>query len=242
MIRFIYILTALLTFPAFALADMTPQKDKAWNFDVYLGDKQIGYHRFQATDLDNGLLIRSDAEFQVKVLFITAFDYEHSNSEVWRNGCLQSIDARTNSNGKQSEVLGRLEGETFVVESGSEPTPVDDCVASFAYWDRDLLQRKRLLNAQTGEYLHVDSKALPGAKLRIGKRNVEVEQVHLSAKDVDIVVSYAADNGAWVALDSTLKNGRTLSYRRSDSAETSSPALALSESGKQSANRVTEAR
>lgn len=236
--KILFLLAALLTIPVNATADATPHMDKAWNFDVYLGDKQIGYHRFQATDIDNGLLVRSDAEFRVKVLFITAFNYEHSNSEVWRNGCLQSIDAQTNSNGKQSDILGRLEGNTFVVESGSQPNAVDGCVASFAYWDRDLLNRDRLLNAQTGEYLEIETKSLPEKSLRIGKKNIKVEQLHLSAKDVDIVVSYTANTGAWVGLDSTLENGRTLSYRRSNPVVTTSPAIAINESS----TRSSEAR
>ncbi len=226
------LLAALMALPVNVRADATPQMDQAWNFNVYLGDKQIGYHRFQATDLDNGLLVRSDAEFQVKVLFVTAFDYEHSNSEVWRNGCLQSLDATTNSNGKKSEVLGRLEGGTFVVESGSQSQAVDECVASFAYWDRKLLEREQLLNAQTGEYLNIETKALPAQRLKIAQQEILVEQVHLAAKDVDIVVSYAAGTGAWVALDSTLKNGRTLSYRRSDPAVSASRAMAMNDRGK----------
>lgn len=230
--RLLFVPALLLAMPFSALADGIPQVDKAWNFDVYLGDKQIGYHRFQATDLENGLLVRSDAEFQVKVLFITAFDYEHSNSEVWRNGCLQSMDARTNANGKRSEVLGRLEGDTFVVESDEQQTAVAKCVASFAYWDRELLKRDQLLNAQTGEYLPVKVDALAQNSLKVGNRQVPVDQLHVSARGVDIVVSYTSDTGAWVGLDSTLKNGRTLSYRRSDSDASAAPAMAMNESDK----------
>ena len=221
------LLAALLLLPVSAMGDASPRMDQSWNFDVYLGDKQIGYHRFQATDLESGTLVRSNAEFRVKVLFVTAFNYMHDNSEVWRDGCLQSIDATTNSNGKKSEVLGRLEGETFVVESGSQPKEVDKCVASFAYWDRELLKRDQLLNAQTGEYLEVEAKALPAQKLSFGAKEVPVEQLHLSAKGIDIVVSYASHNGAWVALDSTLENGRTLSYRRSDPAVSATRAMAM---------------
>lgn len=216
MIRVLMVLGALLAIPAGAFADATPMLEKAWKFDVYLGDKQIGYHRFEAEDLDDGMLVRSDADFQVKVLFITAFDYEHSNSEVWRDGCLQSIDARTNANGKKSEVLGSLRGDTFVVETPDKATEVDQCVATFAYWNRDLLKRSRLLNAQTGEYLEVEAKPLPARRMEIGGKTVPVEQLHLTAKGVDIIVSYAVESGTWVALDSTLKNGRTLSYRRSE--------------------------
>lgn len=229
--------TILIMLPGGAFGDASPRQDKSWQFDVFLGDKAIGYHHFQATDLEDGLLMRSDAEFQVKVLFFTAFDYMHTNSEVWRDGCLQSIDATTNANGKKSEVLGKLAGDTFVVETGSASRHVAECVASFAYWNRDLLQREQLLNAQTGEYVEVESKSLPQDRLKLGNNEVTVDKVQLKAKGVDIVVSYATDTGAWVALDSTLKNGRTLSYRLSNAEAATPPAIATNSSDSTQAAR-----
>lgn len=207
-------LVALLL-PAAAFADIEGDSVESWTFDVFLGDKVIGYHRFEASEIEDGWLVQSNAEFRVKVLFITAFDYEHSNSEVWNNGCLRSIDATTDSNGKRFEVQGRKDNGTFIVETNQESKTFQECVASFAYWNRELLTRERLLNAQTGEYLDVQSKKLAATSLEIGDREFTVEQIHLSARDTDIVVSYDMDSGQWLGLDSTLKNGRKLVYRRS---------------------------
>lgn len=206
---------ALVLLPISVQAAPPADDDNVWLFDVYLGDKAIGSHRFTATRLEQGWMVQNFAEFEVKFLFIKAFDYEHSSSEVWRGGCLASIDARTDANGKKSEVLGRQQADSFVLESGGDQKKVADCVASFAYWDRNLLQREQLLNAQTGEYLEVASKPLPAATMELGDRSLKVERIHLSAKDLDIVVSYGAESGQWVGLKSTLKNGRTLIYRRS---------------------------
>lgn len=199
-----------------------------WSFDVYLDNKEIGYHHFELRELDNGQLLRSEADFKVKVLFITAFDYEHRNSELWNNGCLQSIDARTESNGKLFEVLGKVEDQQFVIETADGQATVDDCVATFAYWDRSLLARGRLLNSQTGEYLEVETTALPAAELAIGQRRVLTDRVKLSAKGLDLVVSYGAGTGEWLGLDSTLSNGRTLKYRRSPAELGEMAAIALS--------------
>lgn len=194
-----------------------------WNFDVFLDNKEIGYHRFELRELKNGRLLRSDANFKVKILFVTAFDYEHQNSELWNDGCLQSIIARTESNGKLFEVLGKIENEQFVVETASGEAALNECVASFAYWDRSLLERGRLLNSQTGEYLEVGMSTLPAAELEIGDSRVPTDRIRLSAGDLDLVVSYAAGTGEWLGLDSKLKNGRTLKYRR-DPAELGGPA------------------
>ncbi len=213
--KLLRVFLAAVFLPVTATANADGESVEAWYFDVFLGDKVIGYHRFEASAIEDGWLVQSNAEFEVKFLFISAFDYAHSNSEIWNDGCLRSIDATTNTNGKRFEVLGRQARDGFIVETNQESMKFGECVASFAYWNRQLLTRERLLNAQTGEYLQVDSKQLPVTSLQIGDRQFSVERIHLSARGMDIVVSYDTASGQWLGLDSTLKNGRQLVYRRS---------------------------
>ncbi|NBU26351.1 MAG: hypothetical protein EBS39_12205, partial [Gammaproteobacteria bacterium] len=163
--------------------------------------------------------IATQAEFKVKLLRITAFAYEHRNTEVWRGDCLQSIDARTDSNGRKYSVNGRDRGSAFVVATGQGERQLGDCVASFAYWDKQLLLRsQRLLNSQTGEYVPVRIAPLGPDRLRIGQRDIVVKRYALKGQGIDITLAYTADGGDWVALDSKMDGGRTLRYRR-DSAE-----------------------
>jgi hypothetical protein len=194
-------------------------------FDVFLDDRAIGYQRFALTPAGDGMRIETQAEFEVKLLLITAFAYDHSNTEVWRGGCLQSIDSRTNSNGKKYMVSGRARGAAFLVATNDGESRLGDCVASFAYWDKDvLLQRQQLLNSQTGEYVAVRIDSLGPDRVRIGERDVAVERYALKGQGLDITLAYAAGGGDWVALDSRLDGGRTLRYRRSPG-ELSAPSV-----------------
>ncbi len=186
-----------------------------WNFDVFLDGKEIGFHSFELDRVNDAHVLRSEADFKVKILFLTAFRYEHENREVWRDGCLRSIEARTDSNGRKFSVSGTVEDGQFVLESAQGVEPVADCVATFAYWDRELLERDRLLNSQTGEYLDVSIEEKQNSTYRLGEREVAAEQLHLTARGVDIVLTYAARSGEWLGLESRLDNGRTLTYRRS---------------------------
>jgi len=195
------------------------------NFDVFLDDRAIGYQRFELTPAGDGTRIETQAEFEVKLLRITAFAYEHRNTELWRGGCLQAIDSRTDSNGKRYTVSGRARGAAFVVATNEGERRLGDCVASFAYWDKDvLLQRQRLLNSQTGEYMPVRIDSLGPDRVRIGQRDVAVERYALRGQGLDITLAYAAGGGDWVALDSRLDGGRTLRYRRSPG-ELSAPSV-----------------
>jgi hypothetical protein len=193
------------------------------NFDVFLDDRAIGYHRFELAPSGAGTRMVTQADFAVRVLRITAFEYEHRNTEFWQDGCLQSIDARTDSNGKKSTVNGRDRGSAFVLATAQGERPLGDCVATFAYWDKDLLlQSRQLLNSQTGEYLPVRIAPLGTDRIRIGQRDITVKRYALKGQGIDITLAYAAEGDDWVALDSKLEGGRTLRYRR-NAAELGSP-------------------
>ena len=185
------------------------------NFEVYLDGREIGYHRFELRNEGDALRLSTEADFEVKLLLFTAFEYEHRNVELWRDGCLQRIEARTNSNGDRYAVDGELRGDAFVLETGDGRRRLANCVGTFAYWDRSLLVRPRLLNSQTGEYLEVDFRPLPRTTLQIGDRELPVERVALVAPGMDIELAYLAGSGEWVALESRVGEGRTLRYRRS---------------------------
>jgi hypothetical protein len=185
------------------------------SFDVFLDDRAIGYQRFVLASAGGGTRVETRAEFEVKLLRITAFEYDHRNTELWRDGCLQAIDARTDSNGKQYAVSGKARGDAFVVATNGGERRLGDCVASFAYWDRALLlPRRELLNSQTGEYVPAQIDSLGRDRIRIGGREVPVERYSLKGKELDITLAYEARSGEWVALDSRLDGGRTLRYRR----------------------------
>ena len=96
-----------------ANASLEQVNEKRWQFDVLLDDKPIGVHTFAVEDTGTQLRLETTASFDVKFLFITAFRYRHQNTEVWQDGCLSSIDAVTDSNGKELVVRGQPRWRRF---------------------------------------------------------------------------------------------------------------------------------
>ena len=74
-------------------------QEKSYDFKVFLGDKEIGFHKFMVTPHKDQTYVNSEANFDVKFLFISAYTYLHQNSEVWKGNCLQAINATTDDNG-----------------------------------------------------------------------------------------------------------------------------------------------
>lgn len=183
-------------------------------FDVFLDGKKIGYHRFEIDGPQSSAAVRSEASFDVKFLFVTAFSYRHNATENWSGGCLDEIEARTDSNGKKLNVVGERTGNAFVIDTGEREAALPECVMTFAYWNPGFLEQPRLLNPQTGEYLDVEVQDLGKDVVRLGGRDIPARTVRLTARQMDITLWYS-ENAEWLALESVAKGGRIIRYELS---------------------------
>ncbi|MGD8498481.1 MAG: DUF6134 family protein [Chromatiales bacterium] len=183
-------------------------------FRVLLDDKEIGYHNFRVTERGDEQVIESEASFDVRLLFVPVYSYRHSNTEVWRDGCLRRIESRTDDNGEPFEVRGIPQQQGLKVATREEADLLAGCVRSFAYWNRGFVGEDRLLNAQNGEYMPVEVRTLGRDTLRMGEREVIAEAYRILApeKNVDITVWYDQQSGRWLALESVAKNGSLVRY------------------------------
>ena len=184
-----------------------------YQFRVLLDGKKIGTHLYTVTDSEDGRVVQSDASFDVRFLFFTAYRYRHSNTELWNGDCLQNLSSQTDANGKQVAVSGEAMDDGFVVSLQDEARSLPACVSSFAYWDVDFLDQQRLLNPQTGDYVDVDITAIGETELTLDGELVSALQYRLTGEGIELDIWYSQDD-EWLALQSVAKGGRLLRYER----------------------------
>ena len=207
--RFGLLLSMLLGCLHLAAADSPVTQQ--WNFRVFLDDKEIGRHSFSLQKSADLTRVTSTARFDVKVLFINAYQYEHDDQEIWREDCLTGMAARTNDNGKLLSVRAVEQAAGIKVITEKQQLDLSGCVMSFAYWNPVMLRQTRLLNAQTGEYEPVTIQALGTTTLRAVGKEWSARQYKLTGRKLQIDLWYSPD-GQWLALESTTENGRRLRY------------------------------
>ncbi|MEM8683547.1 MAG: DUF6134 family protein [Pseudomonadota bacterium] len=188
----------------------------AFEFDVFLDKKPIGYHSFELSREGDRTMLSTEAKFDIKVLFVTAFRYFHQNKEVWSGDCLVEIEAQTDSNGKVSSIAGQQADAGFELAVGDNRETLDGCVKSFAYWNPSILEADSLLNAQTGEYEPVESRFDGEETLAIGGQKIETRRYRLTSRRGEILLWYAADGGQWLALDAPARGERRIRYEARD--------------------------
>ena len=183
-----------------------------WEFDVYLDNRKIGFHEFQVVPNAEGYEMNTRAEFDVKVLFVNFYKYRHENTEVWNAGCLQGISARTDANGDNFVVEGQVDSSTFLVDNGSEVTPLPECVKTFAYWDPSFLTESQLLNSQTGVYENVTVEKLGEELIEVKDQMVPAIHYRLVSETGPVSLWYGVNDNRWLGLESVAEGGRVIRY------------------------------
>lgn len=197
----------------------TASSANKWSFEVSLDDRVVGSHEFLVTNNGGVTIVQSDAQFDVKVLFFTAFRYQHNSEEQWVDNCVARIDATTSSNGKIVDIEGRRIDNALQLNSAEADEPLVGCIQTFAYWNPSILDAKYLLNPQTGEYVEIDVAPLGQERVYYAGKNVDARSFLISNQDSDenkrinIKLWYSADTMQWLGLRSLVKGGRVLEYK-----------------------------
>jgi hypothetical protein len=196
----------------FAFIAPAQAESRAWNFRVFLDDREIGYHHFTLRAQGEERELKSEARFNVELLFFTAYRYTHEATERWRGQCLSELRAQTNDNGRRYQLEAARIGERLVVAKTRGREDLHGCVMTFAYWNPRMLNQGRLLNAQTGEYVNVT--VTPGGEeaLLVRGNPVMARRYALRGPDLAIDLWYSPSN-EWLALESTTEGGRRLRYQ-----------------------------
>ena len=202
----------LLLFCLGIFSTATQATTKIWEFALLLDDKPIGNHQFSVMQSGDKTIVDINAAFDVKFLFFNAYQYRHSNKEVWENGCLLSINSSTDDNGTSYQVSGELINDQFQVSSKQGSEFHDPCVQSYYYWNPMILKQTRLLNSQTGEYETVEVKPRGMQKINIAGREVDAKHYQLITKKFQIDLWYSTQ-GEWLSLRSTTESGNILNYQ-----------------------------
>lgn len=188
---------------------------REWAFDVYLDKTKIGQHVFKLNDSQQ---LISQAKFNVKILFINAYDYHHKALETWQNNCLTSLESETTEDGVYTKVNGQMKTDNFLVDNGKEVQLLPTCPMTFAYWNKKIITQSKLLNPQTAEWLDTKFIRLGTESLEVKDKKVDAIHYKLNGslngkQKLNIELWYEIESNDWVALKSITPEGYIINYK-----------------------------
>ncbi|MDF2763788.1 MAG: hypothetical protein K0S81_782 [Rhodospirillales bacterium] len=179
--------------PAAGAADL---KDGAYSFKVFRDGDPIGTHTLTARHEGGDLVLDIAVAIKVKVAFITAYRYEQTRREVWRDGRLIAFESDTNDDGKKAKTSGKLEGDMLVVTGPDGTQKVRPDIIPNSWWNPDLAKQTELLSTFDGKVLKVKIEDAGEETVETAAGPVKARRYVLTG-EAEREVWYDAD-GRWV--------------------------------------------
>jgi len=193
------------------------------NFTVLRDGAPIGTHRVEFKQEGDTLAVDISIDMVVKFALIPVYRYMHRSREIWRQGLLQSLEARTNDDGTRTEVRARRKSDGLAVEGSGGSFLAPTSIEPTSYWHEDMTLRSRLLDTQNGVIVDVTARKTGIRRATIAGREIDVRSYELSG-DLTSRLGYSAA-GEWVDL-AFLARGSRIVYQRD-----APPAAATTPSG-----------
>ncbi len=172
--------------------------DNKIEFEILRGGKPFGTHEISFNR--NGDVVQSDIKIQMryKLLGLTAFRYDHTNSETWKGNKLLSVKSSTDDDGRKYSVdKENLNG-----------------IYSSSYWNQKSISKSKILNTQYGTMDDIKVTKAKSQTLTIAGKTIKADVYNVNTT-VPITVMYDQKTKQWVGLTFTAR-GATVEYRRKD--------------------------
>lgn len=179
-------------------------------FKVLRDGSPVGMHSVAFTRKGEDLIVESDFDVEVKMLFVTAYRYEYRAIDTWRNGCLKAMRVWVNDDGARHEVVASAEGGKLIVDGpdGRETLPLG--LFPTHHWHAGVLGSAQVLNTITGRATNV----------QIADRGVETVIVNGEERSArrfaysgDLRTEVWYDElGRWVKMRFVGSDGSTIEY------------------------------
>ncbi|MEK7688592.1 MAG: DUF6134 family protein [Pseudomonadota bacterium] len=199
------------------------------SFTVYRNGQPIGTHTLAFQNSGDKRAVTTSIDFAVKALGMTVYRYSHRGNEIWNGSTLQSIDTKTDDNGKQFTMRARQNGNQLAVErKAAEPaagaamndqglqrndTVVETLPATMlpsTHWNLNQVKQSILLNTQYGTPSKVKITDLGREQIKTASGSIEATRYRYSG---DITMDqWFDDRGRWVKAAFKAFDGSEIEY------------------------------
>jgi hypothetical protein len=173
--------------------------------------EQIGTHKVELRRTGKETSVNVETNVEVKVLFVTAYRFQHTATERWMNGHLVALDSETDDNGTQHKLTVALKGAALQVDADGAAAQVDKNIIPASLWNPELVRQSVMLDTQNGQ-------VMPISVVDGGSEQVTVESGPAMAHHYTIKGKFSQDvwydsRGRLVQSQLVAKDGSVISYK-----------------------------
>ncbi|MEM8948983.1 MAG: DUF6134 family protein [Pseudomonadota bacterium] len=156
----------------------------------------IGTHVLNFRCDGDQLIVETEVDVKVKILFVTAYERKAHYREVWQDDRLISYEARTDDNGDLYETTARIDGDKMIVDGIEDAVGVPLDTVSSHPWNVKAIDRPVIFGQRDGRIRKVRVEEAGWETLKIDNRPVDAQKFVVRG-DLERELFYDAD-GTWL--------------------------------------------
>ena len=124
-------------------------------FTVLREGNPIGSHVLSFQQSADTLVVDIRTKIKVKVLFVTAYVFEHEGRELWRNGQLAELASSTDDDGTKHPLAVKADSNGLSVMGDGQASKAPSKIITASLWHEGILAGGTVLNTLHGKQMNI---------------------------------------------------------------------------------------
>ena len=182
MINLRIIILLIITLSCFEIYSFPIPKNGEVKFDVIRKNKVIGSHEITFAENNDVLLVETNIDIEVKVLFLSAYTFTHQSTETWINGNFTKIVAHSDfEDEREYFIKGQDNNDSFLASGMDGKLELDKNILPSNFWNIDVLKQKEIFDTQKGVVRTIEVEDLGYEKIKVKEKNIKCNKFTFNA-------------------------------------------------------------
>jgi len=161
-------LAAVFLLGAFGAEAMAEAPPGTYRYKIERSGSEIGRQALVVGKDGDKVTVSDEVAVKVKVVFVTAYTFDHSRRETWLGGTLTALETRIDDNGTKSTLTARADGDKLVIKGpdGDSTQPLG--IMPTGYWNTATVKQTKLFDSETGKILNISVSGGEAQKVDLG--------------------------------------------------------------------------
>ena len=169
---------------SFNLLSFPVPKDGKISFDVIRKNKIIGSHEIIFKKNENELLLSTNINIEVKILFITAYKFLHQSVETWKDNEFIKVEGFSDfEDNREYSIKGNDIGGNFIAEGMDGKLTLDKDILPSNFWNINILAEKEIFDTQKGVVRKIQVRDLGSETIKINNNKIDTKKFSFNASD-----------------------------------------------------------
>lgn len=157
-------------------------EDGTLSFTVTRNGKPIGSHVYSFDRQGNRTVVEIRTNIDFRLFSLPVYRFKHESREIWNGNQLVRLSSSTDDNGEPIALTIRAEGPVLKVGGQDTSVEVDSRAVPASLWNRDVVERERLLDTVNGAVMKTSATDLGDDTVTVGGETVPARRFRLSGE------------------------------------------------------------